>query len=318
MIKISGRVKQLFQAIPYVNDIYTRWKWRERIVSYGEENADKTFYVIRRATSKVGLFSHVLTNIGQLELALNNGYIPVIDMQNNRNTYLEEDQIGRINAWEMFFEQPCSYSLKDISESKNVILGCGILPDNLEYPSEKMLENKDEFFRWHNICRKYLKVNKEIDDEADRLFQQMFGGERVLGILCRGTDYVKMKPHGHPIQPTPEQMIEQADRIIEEYQCRWIYLATEDEEYYQVFSNYYKDKLKVTRARRCNTDGNINDVSYERENDKYLKGKEYLINILLLSKCNCFLAGMVNGTWGALLLSDGFEYEKIFNLGIYE
>lgn len=313
-----NKMKKFIQAVPCLNDIYTKWKWRERKISYGNENPDKCFYIIRRATSKVGLFSYVMTNIGQIEVALNKGYIPVIDMQNNSNTYLEENQIGQVNAWEMFFEQPCNYSLRDISRSKNVILGCGILPDNLECPSEKMLDNKEEFLRWHKICRKYLRVNKEIADEAEHLFRQMFSGERVLGILCRGTDYVKTKPYAHTIQPTPAQMIEQADRIIEEYHCKWIYLATEDEEYYQIFSDYYKDKLKVSQARRCNTDGNINDVSYERENDKYLKGKEYLINILLLSKCNCFLAGTVNGTWGALLLSDGFEYEKMFNLGIYE
>lgn len=311
-------VKQMIQAIPFANDIYTRWKWRERRVSYGEENPDKCFYVIRRATCKVGLFSHVMTNLGRIEYALNQGYIPVVDMQNNGNTYLEEGQVGQVNAWEFFFKQPCGYGLQEIGRSKNVILGDGIITDQTEYPSEKMLDNRDEFQRWNALSQKYLKVNEIIVDEAKQLFREMFHGERVLGILCRGTDYVKMKPHGHAVQPTPKQMIEQADRIIEEYHCRWVYLATEDEEYYQVFANYYNDRLKVTKAMRCNTDGNINDVSYEREDDRYLKGKEYLINILLLSKCNCFLAGAVNGTLGAMLLSEGFEYTKIFNLGVYE
>lgn len=318
MGKITKALRKAAQTIPCLNDIYTKWKWRERKVSYGNENPDKIFYVIRRATSKVGLFSYVMTNLGEIEYALNNGYIPVIDMQNNSNTYLEENQVKQINAWEMFFEQPCGYGLRDISKSKNVILGCGMIHKELKYPSEKMIDDSEEFLKWHKLCEKYLKVKKEIEQEAEELFLKMFGGERVLGILCRGTDYVHMKPHAHTIQPTPGQMIEQADRILEEYHCKWIYLATEDEQYYQIFREYYKERLKVTEAKRCNTEGNINDVVYHRKNDKYLRGKEYLINILLLSKCNYFLAGTVNGTWGAMLLSKGFEYKKVFNLGVYK
>lgn len=36
---------------------------------------------------------------------------------------------------------------------------------------------------------------------------------------------------------------------------------------------------------------NINEVSFGRKNDKYLRGREYLINILLLSECDCLVAG---------------------------
>ena len=54
------------------------------------------------------------------------------------------------------------------------------------------------------------------------------------------------------------------------------------------------------------------------KNDKYLKGREYLINILLLAKCNCLVAGSVGGTYGALLLSEGYEYQFVFDLGFYQ
>ena len=120
-------VKKVFQKITFLNEPYTRWKWRERRVSYGKENPDKTFYVIRRASCKVGLFSHVMTNMGLVKYALDRGYIPVIDMQNTKNTYLEPDQVGKVNAWEFYFEQPCGYSLRDIKKSKNVILSNGLI-----------------------------------------------------------------------------------------------------------------------------------------------------------------------------------------------
>ena len=53
------------------------------------------------------------------------------------------------------------------------------------------------------------------------------------------------------------------------------------------------------------------------EQERCLGGRAYLINILLLAKCNCLVAGSVGGTYGALLLSNGYEYEYVFDLGVY-
>ena len=53
------------------------------------------------------------------------------------------------------------------------------------------------------------------------------------------------------------------------------------------------------------------------EQERCLGGRAYLINILLLAKCNCLVAGSVGGTYGAILLSDGYEYEYVFDLGVY-
>ena len=142
------KVKEKIQKITFINDVYTKWKWRERTVSYGNENPDKTFFVIRRATCKVGLFSHVMTNMGLVRYAMENNYIPVIDMQSNLNSYLEESQVGKENAWEFYFEQPCGYTLKDISKSRNVILSDGLITEKNEYPTSEIINNMDKCNEW--------------------------------------------------------------------------------------------------------------------------------------------------------------------------
>ena len=63
---------------------------------------------------------------------------------------------------------------------------------------------------------------------------------------------------------------------------------------------------------------NINDAYDQSGQDRYMRGKEYLINILLLSKCDSLVAGNVGGTLGAILLTNGYEYQKIYNIGVYE
>ena len=58
-------------------------------------------------------------------------------------------------------------------------------------------------------------------------------------------------------------------------------------------------------------------MSFGRKNDKYLRGREYLINILLLSECDCLVAGSAGGTYGALLIGKEYEYQYIYDLGVY-
>lgn len=313
-------IKNKIQSISFINEPYTRWKWRERKVSYGEENPDKTFFVIRRATCKVGLFSYVMTNMGLVRYAAERGYIPVIDMQSNQNTYLEEGQIGKENAWEFYFEQPCGYGLSDIARSKNVILSCGLIDENSVFPGKETAWEEALCKEWRSVFSRYFIVKEEIQREAKALYRQMFGTEKTVGVLARGTDYVNNRPKNHPVQPDAAAMIRDVKAVLEKHGCSRVYLATEDEDIYRQFRTAFGDRLKVTDAKRCRDtrDANINDISYEREQDKYLKGKEYLINIVLLSMCDCLIAGNVGGTLGALLMSDGFEYRHVYNLGVYE
>nr|WP_308624384.1 hypothetical protein [uncultured Eisenbergiella sp.] len=313
-------IKKVLKHIPFVDDVYIKYKWREQKVSFGKENPDKTFFVVRRATCKVGLFSYVMTNMGLVKRAVDRGYIPVIDMQGNANTYLEDEEVGRKNAWEFYFEQPCGYTLEDISKSKNVILSSGLIREGDWHPGSYVVGNPEKCKEWRAFFNRYLIVNSKISQETDAMYKEMFGLGRTLGVLCRGTDYINNRPKNHPIQPEPEEVIQKAEAVMREYKCEWIYLATEDEAIYKRFQEAFGDKLKVTGAKRCADTGNknINDIVYQRKHDRYIKGKEYLINILLLAKCDCLVAGSVGGTYGALLMSKGYEYQYVYDLGRYE
>ena len=313
------KIKQILQKITFLNEPYTRWKWRERKVSWGAENPDKIFFVVRRATSKVGLFSLVMTNMGLVRYALEQGYIPVIDMQSNQNTYLEDSQVGKVNAWEFYFEQPCGYSLEDIQRSKNIILSDGIITDKNIFPTYKTVKDENQLSDWKAFFKKYLRVKTDILEEMEDLKKKLFAGKKTLGVLCRGTDYTEQHPKNHPIQPEVTELISKVKRTMQEQNCECIYLATEDEAAYQKFEKSFGSMLRVTEAKRCKNVGNvnINDISYERDHDRYLKGREYLINILLLAECDCLVAGSAGGTNAALLLNQKYDYKYVFDLGVY-
>lgn len=288
---------------------------------YGSENADKTFYVIRRRDCYCGLFSLFLTNLQKIDDALKAGYIPVVDMQSDFNIYLREDKIGRENAWEYYFEQPCGYSLRDIQKSRNVVIGSGATPEMFPFSNYDFLYGKTgELEHWRGLVRQYMKLSSAARQRVESEYQKLFPKDgKVLGVIARGTDYTAEKPSRHRIQPSVEQIVNKAEEIFNQKKCDKIFLATEDKTYFEAFEERFKDKL-ITNAKQYidyRVGGGIGKQLYEGTDDSCENGMEYLVTILLLSKCNYLCGGCVSGTVGALLLTEGYEDTYLFDLGKY-
>lgn len=295
--------------------------WEEHRKRNGSRDRDKIFYVIRRRDLYCGLFSLVLTTLARIDEALKKGYIPVVDLQNDFNIYLAEDKIGKENAWEYFFRQPCGYGLGDIAHSKNVIIGSGAVPEMFPYLDIRFLTGETgELAYWRRLTQKYMKLSDEakraVQKEYDNLFEK---GDKVLGVKCRGTDYSAGKPKNHPIQPTPEQALQKAEEIFQRQDCTKVFLATEDAAFYKIFREKFGDKLITNKTDyQKYQGGSTGKEEYEGENGGKRAGMEYLITTMLLAKCNCLCAGCVSATVAALLLTEGYEYTYLFDLGIYE
>ena len=72
---------------------------------------NKKVYIVRRAAHNVGLFSYFITTLGGIAYADKNNMTPVVDLKNLLNTYLETDEVGKINMWEYYFMQPSNIIL---------------------------------------------------------------------------------------------------------------------------------------------------------------------------------------------------------------
>ena len=209
--------------------------------------------------------------------------------------------------------------MEDIAKSKNGILSNGIISQYNDYPDIHIVDDKQQLLRWREVFQRYFSINNSMLNIFRVEKQKLFGENRILGVLARGTDYINLKPRNHPIQPTVSQIIEKTEEVMDKYRCTYIFLATEDQEIFNDVKRYFGDKLLALDMTRYVTLGkqNINDMCSERNNDKYLKGREYLLSIWLLSQCNCLVAGNVGGTHGALLMSPGYDYSYVFDLGLY-
>lgn len=319
----KSKMKYSYYIIALIKNIKSSYKkiiLRERKCSWGKENPDKVFYLIRHASNKVGLFAYVMCNAPKIKYAIENGYIPIVDMQNYKNPYLEKSQVGKINAWEFFYEQPTKYTLKDIKKSKNIIISDAMLSADRPTDSMDFLNNAKVITDWRGFFEEYIRIQPELlkamNKERDKLF---YNHKRILGISLRGTDYTSLKPYQHPIQPTIEQALTKTKEILNNYEFDAIYLATEDDKIFKMFQQEFGTMLLSSERKRYSNTGKkyVTKIAFNRKNDNYLKGIEYFTNIYILSQCNALVAGRAGGSVAALIMGKQYDFTYFFDYGYY-
>lgn len=238
--------------------------------------------------------------------AIRLGYTPIIDMQHHDNQYFKDGRKFKDNVWEYYFKQPCGINLNDIYKIKDNgkfrvftqpyfyvdEYGAEYVP-MLWWATKKQAEN----FPYKEVIARYFKLSEEAQHFIDKTLQNTFGklgkDEKVLGILCRGTDYVYRRPFGHSIPATPSTLIKEAKELRKKFNYAKIYVATEDLEIYNEFKKEFGD-IMLSNTQYMYKQYNKRDlllaeIKVERTNHQYLLGMEYLASMFILAKCNFVL-----------------------------
>lgn len=292
-----------------------------KVREYGVNPRQRIYCRIHCDNPDTGLFSYVNLFLAEFYTAEKQGWIPVADMQFFKSPYLRDEQLGQINAWDFYFQQPGSTNLDMIASSNNVVeVSCGE-SDYGPYAGAAFFDDRyGEKSFWRDYAKKHLLIKDSIRNQVENWYRTVFANEdRVLGILCRGTDYLRLRPTGHPIQPSVEMMLDKAENLVNEWKCNKLYLCTEDGEIIDSFQHRFRNKVIFYNREYVKDTGTdyVTKVRFDRDDDARLQGEEYLIQILLLTKCTCLLAGACGGTVGAEILSNGYEHEYIWDLGKY-
>jgi len=269
--------------------------------SFGEKNPDKIFYVIYRNPMGAGFFSNFAHVVRQLKLIEGKGFTPVVDFQNFKTHYNVDNAInGTKNAWEYYFEQVSPYSLEEVYQSKHVLFCDGTYPLGVEFKEDELYE----------YFTKTFKVKQDVADILTQ-YEKEFLNKKVLGIHFRGKD-MNIFPE-HPFGATEKQMFKYTDEIIEKYGVNKIFIATDEKKYLENYKKRYGDI--VFYADNFKTD-KLNDLNQNsRENHRYLLGREVLIDLLLLLKCQGLLHGSSNVANTAKILNPNYEFTYFINNG---
>ncbi len=303
-----------FRNIKVFDAIY-RYFWRERSVSYGKDNIDKIFYIIRRESQIEGICSVLNSVVGHLAYAESKGYIPVVDMKNYYNTFWQPFSTRKKeNAWEYYFKQPAGYSLSDIRNSKNIILCDGI--DAHKVPNLQGTLNSTEVDKWHKIYQKYIKLNSKIemkllDDEQRMQSDDALGVCERVGILA-GKRKNEVLYSGYAKPATVKHMISETERRMKLNNCSRIFLVIDDEETSEIFKHYFTKQLFLYKRKRCKYFENGKPSSKKQvviENELIRNNIRYIKEIFLLARCNSLLCDQSTGAMTAIVIN-GNQYKN--------
>ena len=251
------------------------------IRSKGELNKDKIFYVIQRNPGK-GFFSNVAFVTNHIKVALDNGFIPIVDMENFVTWYNENNKILKTNnAWEYYFEQISNFSLKDVYNSKNIIL-----TNRNFYRSSGFLDSINEDKELKNIFQKYILIKKNKLKVIHYLRKKLFEKKKILGVHFRGTGY-KIGRQPHPA--TIKQMVNRINKILSKENYDKIFLVTEDLNNFKAIIAEFKDKVIYLNNSVRENNSNTAFDTYPRLNHRYKLGRDILIEACLLSYCDGYL-----------------------------
>lgn len=292
----------------------------QKKVSYGESNPDKTIYIIKPDSEDCveGLLSLLARTTLYIRYAVQKRYIPFIDWKNYKTQYFNEID----NAWEFFFEQPSKLTIEEVYRSKNVYLSGWTIKDinpNAVYGRAQFFDRKLNE-ECHALLTDFLEFSDEVKDLVDTESQRL-GIENCLGVYIRGTDYVEMKPSGEYVQPTVVQVTEKIDEFLKKYGGIGIYLVTEDGHIYDQLKENYKEQILLV-SFDCfiykYNGGTFLSKSNVLDNNKKKRGINYLVKMILLSRCKYLISSITMGSMFSYGLNGNkYEDEYIFDLGLY-
>lgn len=317
--KQLNKFPRLFNSLFYLKSLLLNYNDREHRVSYGSQNPQNHFYVIRPRTNGIeGLMALFIWILKLSDYAKKQGYVPVVDLKNYQTQYSD----GEHNVWEWFFLQKNTFSLEEVYRSKNVVLS-GYRRTNV-YNEDIVSRRVFSDLEWNRYCHELFFSLFAVNAEVEQLVAQEKKGipiDNCVGVFLRGTDYIKLKPTGEAIQPSMESVLKKTMEMCQKHGIENVFLVTEDNDIYTYFRNRLKDALHIVSFDSFieNYKGNtyLSKANVLDEN-KYRLGLHYLVKIILLSKCRYFVGSIASGSKVAWILN-GNQYTDyhVFDLGDY-
>ena len=274
----------------------------------------KNFSIMKRFECvDCGFFSFYIVYLGCINKLLSIGKIPIVDLKTYTNAF-NKGNTSIYNPWELFFYQPYNYTLEEVKKYSRhyEYFQC---TQTFSRPNDfKIYYQNYSLHYWHDFAKKCMPVKNDIMNEAKIIMKNFFGNSKnILGVMIRGTNYVALRPKGHSIQPTVEQVISDVKIYDKQYKYDFIFFATEDEAIRNKFVPEFDNRLKILFQKDFK---NINKFS-ENVNRKLNSVKNYVLNIVILSKCLDIITSRTSGSAGIFILTEGFRHFKVYDLGLY-
>lgn len=270
---VSNRKKPIYYIIRYDDGMSCGWTVWERVALYGSIYAE------------------------------DHHMIPVVDMQNKKNIYLEDHEVGCVNAWEKYYYQPGDVSLEEALLSNNYVLA-----DSSQEWFEYIRIRKPYRFTTNYLRKqysKYIRLNTDTLIKCEQNFKSICPDEnidaRIMGICLRGSDYLL---YNHPIQPSSRNVISEVKKVFKSLKCDYYFLATEDNNIFEDIKKQLPSELLFTyHAGEIKKANGLIGQQIRQSKTADEASIDYLTTLYILNRC----VGLVGGKCGATIVA---EYRK--------
>ena len=317
-----GIVPAQFSGVYNVFCVLKSMLWCKKLTHPGKKEPDQKILLLDYDISNSGLVDIVKFTLLYANIARQRGFLPVVDIKDDNGYLIKEKQK---NVWEVFFSPLDKIFADEVQEYANVfrasINHIRLVDWEMNpylYEMDAMLwdacKNSDityltpffSFFHPKKEC-----IQKVLESRVHSLEQGMEATDlewkKILGVIARGTDYrkeaVESRGCGDYVRNVP------ADLLLSETKAKYsmesfdyVFLATEDAEYFALFGKELGDKLLYIPQKR----GKISSKDqYVAEILKSESPKEqtiaYMQVLYQLSKCEKLISSMDCGAYFAAL-----------------
>lgn len=324
-----------------IHPSYNFEKVKFKIHRYGNLNPKSIFFIINDSNPYAGILSEWFGFMAAVNYAEQKKIIPIIDLKNYyMTTICDKNNIGKINAWDSYFEQPVnSISLEEVYNSKHVIICPTVWTDELKkyqirIGNKDILNNltEDQKKQYSYFYRK-CPLKKELIEKAQSLYEHLFPkNKRILGVSFRRA-YERhhywndpITPEGtHLVKATLKEIIPTIHTILIKDKFDYFFLLCDDREANEEIKKKFNQQcITFERPLPHYFEGGIPiPVDYKDDYDMIFKefsntngavtqrNIDYLCAIFLLSKCNSLLNCGGTADLFAFIMND-YKFEKIY------
>lgn len=162
--------------------------------------------------------------------------------------------------------------------------------------------------------------------EMDEYYDAVLSGRKTLGVLIRGSDYIKTGLSGSRKMASVEQMAPTIHKWMKDYGYEKIFLATEDSDVLAQMRKEFGKSMAALSQHRISVsdlkDGQIiADYEKEHANGEYAEKLEdttvnYFYALYILSRCDAFMcSGQCNG-WDTVISLNENKFERSYKFAV--
>ena len=335
-INLYRRMKAKGKARLYKEEYFLKWY----------PFSKRKYYIIRMEYPGYVFFSAARTYIYAAEYARSKGMYPIMDLEWRID--FERGALKGKNLWDDIFRQKKIEEI--IKEKATIVVSkidaydslylpetcIDINQDPMDYRIHATEENWREYYKnIHKYVRKYWRFSHQILSETNKKFTDILKREEnVLGVSLRENFsqeyYVLIKNRDarkvyerHPLGPNVGDILDIVDQCLKRWGCSKIFVATVFDDSIKRFEERFPGRIIYCKRERMTITENIDKVNsrkkfiensmgedQELRDRAYRRGREYVQETLLLSKCT-YLIGAKSGQTIAALSLNGGRYKDI-------